>query len=396
MAAAASGLAPAPSLAAPPGAAPLWRQASVPRSPSQLRRLSPLGVGSGANTPAGTPGAGGGAPWDDASGGGGGSKDPEGLSWQPYGLWQQQKERLLRTRGQHGSGTGSGIPATWDPADVAAAEAQAQADAAAAAAAAQAQAQAPAPGSPFSQYSAAQRGAPLPPLRAGTLAAATAALAAGGADSPAARSVRAAGSVPQSPVLYSPESLRQRQLRQQQQLPPRSPSSAAAVAAAAAARGASCPASPAAAPGAAVFAAAAAAAAASPMHVPGAVAPSPPQLSPESTQLRQQQRLQLAPVRVPPADVAAAEPEQSGAISPGSQRQRQVSAARAAAVSQLQLQRLMSERQQDLQSAAEEEEAAAEAGDGVLPPPGQLTPTSRYAPPAPAPQQLQQAPLASR
>lgn len=105
--------------------------------------------------------------------------------------------------------------------------------------------------------------------------------------------------------------------------------------------------------------------------MPPAVLPSPIPYSPES--LRYRQQAGLPPLRASPA---AAEADAAPG-SPGSQRYRQQAEQQALAVSQMQLQRLLSESQQQLQ------EAAAGLADG----PQQqllqqqfLTPTSRYLP----------------
>lgn len=338
-------------------------------SPSSLRPRSVPGSALGPGSAAGTP----------SSAAGAGGKYGDAQAWQPFGMWQAQKERLVATRGQ-AAHAGSGIPATWDPSELHAQQqqqqqAEASADTVEAAAAAEAAVGSAAPaGSPFTQGSSAglqQR--PPPSLRAGTLAAAAAAAA--GSASPMAKSVRAASSLPQSPVRYHPESLRLRS-QQQQQAP--------------------APASPGPAPGAEVFAVAAAADAASPMRAPAPEPPSPMQLSPESQRLRQlivrapppelveaaaeaAQRLQAA---APPDAATVADPG-AQPTSPGSLRHRQAAAAQAQAVAQLELRRLQSEQQGALQEAAAEAASAQEA------PLAQLggTPTSRYAMPQAAPQQ---------
>lgn len=250
------------------------------------------------------------------------------------------------------------------------------------------------PATPASQHSGVG-GQVLPPaLQAAALADAIAAAA--GSSSPMAKSVRAAASLPQSPmrspVRYSPESQRQRQ--RFYHLPPQSPSAATAA-----------PPSPGqAAAGAALFAAAAAAAAASPVQAPQSVPPSPAQYSPESLRCRQDlhHQQQLAPVRVPPASAvlaaeqAALAAEQrvvaqvaqatSGRHSPGSRWQRQAAAAQQAALAQAQLRRLLSEQQQEMQAAAAEAEAEAEGLQAQAPAP---TPTSRFVSAVPAEQQQQ-------
>lgn len=313
-----------------------------------------------------------------------GGKAEEAAAWQPYGLWQQQKERLLQTQGQEGR-AGSGIPARWQQQ----AAQQKEIEAAEEEEGQQVQREQPAGDpSPFTQHSSTGGLALHPAVLA------AAAEAAAGSSSPMAKSVRAAGSVPQSPVRYSPASLRQRQRCLQP--PPHSPEPVASGAAAAAA-GVSVPASPGQAPGAALFAAAAVAAAASPVQAPVVEPPSPAQYSPESLRYRQQQGLpQLrvpttAAARAAAAAVAAAEQEAAAAAaeemgghySPGSLRQRQAAAAQKLAMSQLQLQRLLSEQQADM--ARHAAEAAAEV-EGHPPeglqaaPPAAPTPASRFAP----------------
>ena len=302
--------------------------------------------------------AGGAAAWGATlTAGTGGGVAPANVdvgAWQPYGLWKRQKERLLQTRGQVAH-TGNSIPAIWEQQQGQSGEEEAateQPDSG--------QQQAAAAGSPFTQHSSSVRRGRVPALPAGSLAAAAEAAAV--SPSPMARSVRgiAADSPVQSPALHRTRS-------------------------GAGTRPSASPLS-----GAAIFAAAAAAEVASPQQQ-SAVAPSPAQLSPESVRFRQQF---LPHVRAPAAGPAAAGQEAGDqALSPGSQLQRRVAAAQAAAVEELEMQRLISEQQllqrqagQGLGTVPAHQQAAGHLVAGQR----QHTPTSRY-----APQQPQQASPAS-
>lgn len=268
-------------------------------------------------------------------------------AWQPYGLWKQQKERLLQTRGQVAH-TGNNIPAIWEQQQGQLGEQEATTEQPGSG-----RQQAAAAGSPFTQHSSSVRRGRVPALPAGSLAAAAEAAAVSA--SPMARSVRgmAADSPVQSPALHRTRS-------------------------GAATRPSASPPS-----GAAIFAAAAAAEVASPQQQL-AVAPSPAQLSPESVRFRQQF---LPHVRAPAAGAAAAGQEAGGqTLSPGSQLQRRAAAAQAAAVEELEMQRLISEQQllqrqagHGLGTVPSHQQAAGHLVAGQR----QHTPTSRYAPQQP-------------
>ncbi len=266
--------------------------------------------------------------------------DGTGAGWQPYGLWKQQKERLLQNRGQvaHPS---SGIAAIWDQQQGMPGEQQLAAEQPGSG-----RAWAAAAGSPFTRHSSSGRGERVPALPAGSLTAAAEAAAV--AASPMARSVRSRGeeTTPQSTALHR---MRPGAATRPSASPPT---------------------------GAALFAAAAAAEVASPQQLPAAVAPSPAQLSPESKRFRQQF---LPHELVPAPGGAAAGQERSGhSLSPGSQLQRRAAAAQATAVEELKMQRLISE-QQLLERQAGQQAGAVPAAHAA-PVQRQRTPTSRYAP----------------